>query len=194
MSWGLASIPSTAPSSKSSEAASSAWSAPSKAPKKTLMEIQEEERLRAQRAREAQAGLRKAYADSASKQGAPAAISTSGAGWNVVGAGGKPSTPTTSTATSTTTTTSRPATQQRAVSLGSNQTSSSSSGAWSIAGSKSNGPTILPASVPPKPPAQVTSKRAQSSAINEPSGDAQPSPEFIKYCKDQLKGLNIKGE
>lgn len=105
MSWGLASIPSTAPSSKSSEAASSAWSAPSKAPKKTLMEIQEEERLRAQRAREAQAGLRKAYADSASKQGAPAAISTSGAGWNVVGAGGKPSTPTTSTATSTTTTT-----------------------------------------------------------------------------------------
>lgn len=202
MSWGLASIPSTATSSKSSVVdASSAWSAPSKAPKKTLMEIQEEERLRAQRAREAQAGLRKAYADSASKQGTSTGISTAaavGAGWNVVGASGKPSTPTNSTTTtppvaqSIANVVAKPSTQ-RAISLGASQTSG---GAWSVAGSKTNGgPPTLPASVPPKPPAQTApSKSRTQAALNEPSGDAQPSTEFIKYCKDQLKGLNIKGK
>ncbi|CBQ72607.1 conserved hypothetical protein [Sporisorium reilianum SRZ2] len=122
LSWGLASAPASktvnsasggndAAGAASAGPAAPAWNAGKAAPKKTLMEIQEEERKRAEKLKAQQAAqaiaLRKGYADSASRStsasnlhGAVVApvssnanASSGGGGWSVVGASGKPTTP-----------------------------------------------------------------------------------------------------
>jgi PERQ amino acid-rich with GYF domain-containing protein len=173
MSWGLASSHSNNGRDAAltqSPAVTPAWNA-RQAPKKTLMEIQEEEQKRAQKIKIAQAaqteGKSKAYADSASKmQSSSNGVASS---WSVVGAGGKPSAPMSVL--------SRPGkanspVAQRIVS-GSNAPAASP--IWSS--STTNGPSAK---------TQTTPRRAIIDPANAPSAN------FIRYCKEQLKGLNVK--
>lgn len=217
MSWGLASIPSSA-TAKADAAASAAaaaqqpaaWTdtAASKAsgtPKKTLTEIQEEERKRAQSAQQLKqaqnAAARKAYLESATRQTAAptSAAAAAASGWSVVGAGGKASTPTPAAAAAAAPAPASIPARPTIVGAPGKKTASSVkipgvAGAWGAAAgstpaSSANG-ISTPASIPAKPPA--TRKNAAAPTTTTNSSPAAPSPEFIRYCHEQLKGLNVK--
>ncbi|PWN40142.1 hypothetical protein IE81DRAFT_342905 [Ceraceosorus guamensis] len=199
MRWGLASghahgaPPSVedARASTPTTSAAPAWNTSTSASKKkTLMQIQEEEQKRAAKAKEAQAAqqaaLQRGYADSATRQTAPAPAVSQGGGWSVVGAkSAATNSPVVATAA-------RPAgasASARAVSL-----NSPAAGAWVAGTAKQNGAVAAPArSSVTSSPAVSKAKTASSSAAGE-SGNDQPSAEFLKYLKDQLKGLNVKVE
>ncbi|SNX85593.1 uncharacterized protein MEPE_04302 [Melanopsichium pennsylvanicum] len=225
LSWGLASAPATksvnnatSGSDVNGAAAAPAWNAGKAAPKKTLMEIQEEERKRAEKLKaqqNAQAiAARKGYADSASRSAsasnlhgavvAPASTASSGGGgaWSVVGASGKPTTPSgtpgakepiaaaspLATRPSLATASSTPRSTSSTV-----VPSSSTSSTWSVVGTKPTSSSINPAS--PSPASRVVSTSAQPTALSTKTRTLDPnapSPEFIKYCKDNLQGLTIK--
>lgn len=209
MSWGLASVPASKTNalntdlggltSGSNTPSTPAWSAgKTAAPKKTLMEIQEEEKRRADKLKQQQAAqamaLRKGYADSASRTAVPSASSASGGAWSVVGSSGKPTPPPVS---------SSPAAGQarpagllvpRTVSVGSPPTAGS---AWTTVGSKpaATASPLRTASQPAATPAVPSAFKPKSIQTSSVSLDPnQPSPEFIKYLKDNLKGLTIKAD
>lgn len=186
MSWGLPSVPSTLASvhhtdttTTSPSNAAPAWNANTKAaPKKTLTEIQEEERKRALRAREVQVTSKsRGYADSAGKvhgtavpatpsQPSPqASAAPPGHGWSVVGASGKVATPT-----------SAPAPQPRTV-------------GGPAANGLANKEAPKDLTHAPLWTSQTTGAQQKPPATSSSTG---PSNEFIKYCKEQLKGLNVK--
>ncbi|PWN53814.1 hypothetical protein IE53DRAFT_366017 [Violaceomyces palustris] len=223
MSWGLASVPASKAIATATDntspapglPAAPAWNA-SKAgstPKKTLTEIQEEERRRAQKQKEQQAAqamaLRRGYAESAVRTAAvPAASAVAGGAWSVVGSGGKPANPpSVNPVTQTPSIVSRPGlsqANQRTSSL--NLVSGSSSPAWATPAAKTSAPAspaVQRASSQPVPApisSMIKSKPPQSASaalINtstDSNGPAQPSPEFIRYCKENLKGLNVKAD
>lgn len=239
LSWGLASAPATkmVNSTSGSDAGTTAaagptapaWNAGKSAPKKTLMEIQEEERKRAEKLKAAQASAaRKAYADSAGRSTstsnlhgavvAPVSSNANAAGgggaWSVVGAGGKPTTPSGNTTASGAPATAigdsrsgsplaiRPtlANTARTASVGNVSTPTSGS-AWSVIGAAK---TAAPAS--PSPASRAVSATSNSTtalpsavsslkssrSVSAAADPNAPSPEFIKYCKDNLQGLSIK--
>lgn len=184
MSWGLASsIPHSVNGRDSSSAASNTpvWNA-RQAPKKTLMEIQEEERNRAQKIKDSQAAQMasksKAYADSASKMQVSPMASGPAANWSVVGASGKPTLPGAASASANrgVKAVASPIAQRTASS------SSSASPAWNTA--VPNGP----------PPSATRPQTPRKAAALSSSLDASPAPstEFIRHCKEQLKGLSVK--
>lgn len=233
MSWGLASIPSTANKSQPSVDAAenggasnsstpgapptgSAWSTatgptPSVskpgAPKKTLMEIQEEERKRVALQQRKAA---KAFADSvtaapqnlraqrdlAASNAAASAASTPAPGWSVVGAGGKPAPPAPSSSAAST----RPA-PGIATRTASTTSIPSAPGTGSAAPWGSNGATTTskPLAAPAAAAAAGRSGRPISTAmVSNPSSSgsqqqardpSSPSPEFLRYCREQLAGL-----
>ncbi|KIS69527.1 uncharacterized protein UMAG_02066 [Mycosarcoma maydis] len=234
LSWGLASAPASASKNVSNSAATSsgsganeaapaapapfapAWNAGKTAPKKTLMEIQEEERKRAEKLKAQQSAqaiaLRKGYADSASRStsasnlhGSVVGSSTNAGGggaWSVVGASGKSSAPSTpsggasagsagyGTSTGSPLTTRAP-TASRATS---SVATSSAGSAWSVVGARASNAPASPSPLPS--PASRISASTSSMPASKPtrlSTDPNaPSPEFIKYCKDNLQGLTIK--
>lgn len=181
MTWGLASVPSSAsnganaavpsPTSNAGPVWSSSATTKTGTPKKTLTEIQEEERKRTQASG---AGTRsvsvtgsqmpvrggRGYADLASvntsnqNSTATAAAAEAGSGWAVVGAGGGK--PTTATQVSTPTRT-----------------------VPGVASAISKSPMI-----------RTTSSSASPSTAN--GQQIQPSADFMRYCRDQLKGLQVK--
>lgn len=179
------------------------------------MEIQEEERKRAEKLKaqqNAQAiAMRKGYADSAGRSAsstvAAPTTSSGGGAWSVVGASGKPTTPSApaaSTANASAAITgghgsaaasplSRPGLNSisRTSSIGSLPTSNSGTGsAWNVVGTKPTPTTTssatLPASPSPSPSTRLASAKPRASDPNA------PSPEFIRYCKENLVGLTIK--
>ena len=182
MSWGLASVPSSAGKVAGSGTVSSPVSASPSQPvwntaavtqrKKTLAEIQEEEQKRAHRAKELAAVARattggKGYAESAASMAAAQSPQTAAPGWNVVGSGGKPGP----------TTPSRPFAAvgnapQRSVSASATVPTTRTVSAASSLASRPNGNLSRP-----------------GTAGSSSSG---PSLEFIAYLKQQLKGLNVK--
>lgn len=187
LSWGLASSHANgreiaSPSSTMNQNAP-VWNA-SQAPKKTLMEIQEEERLRAQRVKNVQAaqseGKTKAYADSASKMQLSNASSNNGttSTWSVVGSSGKP--------TIATSVSSRPskATTAPITTRSASNASISASSPWNSSSASSSIPNGMAAG-------KVTPRKNANGGVDG-SFSSSPSPEFIKYCKDQLKGLSVK--
>lgn len=203
MSWGLASIPSTAknasgPGSTGSggrespvtTAAPAAWTANKAAPKKTLTEIQEEERKRVaaqQKLKAAQAAAtRKAYADSAVRPAAPAAAPAPG--WSVVGAGGKTASQPSNGTPST------PSVRPTARTTGSSAQIPGVAGAWGISGaagnSSSSNATAGGGGAAVRKAPSTTSNTSVSTSSG--SGSGSPSPEFLRYCKEQLRGLNVK--
>ncbi|SPO27506.1 uncharacterized protein UTRI_10623 [Ustilago trichophora] len=239
LSWGLASAPATktvtsaAGSDAGSAAAASgpaapAWNAGKTAPKKTLMEIQEEERKRAEKVKAQQAAqaiaLRKGYADSASRSAsatnlhgavvAPvnANASSGGGAWSVVGASGKPTTPSATSAPAVATSTAaasagygsatasplaaRPSLSATPRAASSTIATPSSGSAWNVVGTK---PATAAAPASPSPASRVVSSSSaglptssslkRTTTVTDPNA---PSPEFIKYCKDNLQGLTIK--
>ncbi|CDR98951.1 hypothetical protein [Sporisorium scitamineum] len=237
LSWGLAS----APASKSVNSASGAndaagaqagpappaWNAGKAAPKKTLMEIQEEERKRVEKLKAQQAAqaiaLRKGYADSASRStsatnlhGAVVApvssnanASSGGGAWSVVGASGKPTTPggganstsasaggasaSNSLGSAVASPLTRPGLASTPRTTSGSIPAPGSGSAWSVVGTKT---PAGPAS--PSPASRVASSSLGSLAGSKPTRPTAavdpnaPSPEFIKYCKDNLQGLTIK--
>lgn len=233
LSWGLASAPasknvSNAAAGSGNDAASAspaapAWNAGKTAPKKTLMEIQEEERKRAEKVKAQQAAqaiaLRKGYADSASRStsasnlhgAANAAAAGGGGAWSVVGASGKPSTPSGTSSAAGAATGGAPASSggfasatasplaPRPTTTASRTASASipastSGSAWSVVGTK---PAAAPAS--PSPATRIspsTSTLLSSPSVvgktNRAADPNAPSAEFIRYCKDNLQGLTIK--
>ena len=243
LSWGLASAPATKTvnsSAAGSDAGSAAaaggpaapvWNAGKTAPKKTLMEIQEEERKRAEKLKAQQAAqamaLRKGYADSASRStsatnlhGAVVApvnanASSGGGAWSVVGASGKPTTPSANPAGAANTTAgagygssaaagvasplnTRPALASTPRAASGTVSTPTPGSAWSVVGTKPAAAAAAPASPSPASraassssstlPTSSTLKRS-AAAATDPNA---PSPEFIKYCKDNLQGLTIK--
>lgn len=241
MTWGLASVPPSvnrtdSPPSGGTPAAP-VWNAGNRqTPKKTLTEIQEEEKKRAQRVKDAQGGQAglttptrpKGYADLATRhvQGVPGSTShaspSSGGSWSVVGAGGKPSTPTGPSAA-----TSQPVAHAAATASAARPASSvvpqgpaalranSGGSPWTVAGSGSATTPVRPSGLPtnavragslplatarPRGAAQGTLNAATTaptaSAASAPSAAASgtpgASPEFLQYCREQLKGLNVK--
>lgn len=223
LSWGLASAPAAiAKTAAGGEGASGgasaggpaapAWNAGKAAPKKTLMEIQEEERKRAEKLKAQQIALKKGYADSASRTAggnlhgavvAPTTNAASGGGgaWSVVGASGKPTTPSTTPSSSTNATgaaaasplASRPtltSTRSTSTTTTTAPTSSSGAGAWSVVGSAVNTATkSTPAS--PSPATRTASSTLTKPRPSTSTDPNAPSPEFIRYCKDNLAGLHI---
>jgi PERQ amino acid-rich with GYF domain-containing protein len=190
MTWGLAtghaSQGSSAPEPAADAAASASpapWSAARPTAKKTLTEIQEEERKRAQKARDAQAAqqaaLRRGYADSAGKTQVPPPAAAASGAWSVVGS--KPASAVPASARP-------PATPvgQRAASLG----ATPPVGVWATAGAKQNGTPAAKV----QSPVIKTKMVVAPSASSEQLGSGQPSADFLRYCKEQLKGLNVKGE
>jgi PERQ amino acid-rich with GYF domain-containing protein len=190
LSWGLASAPAAKSMAVSSGVDSPAgtpatpWSAGKAPPKKTLMEIQEEERRRAEKAKAQQmaqaVALRKGYADSAGRSasatvaGSSAAIANSaGGGWSVVGAGGKPAAAAVRAALPT----------PRTASLGSVPASASPL-VWNV-GAKPGAASATPPSRPAPPSPAVAAKPRVAD-------ENAPSAEFLKYCKDNLQGLTIR--
>ena len=174
LSWGLASSHSNNSRDAASTPASTAtpaWNA-RQAPKKTLMEIQEEERKRAQKVKESQTlqseGKSKAYADSASKMQTPSSNGTASS-WSVVGASGKPSAPTSVL--------SRPSKVASPVIQRTASSNVASTPTWNSA--TSNGPSSK---------GQTTPRKGGADGANTPSAD------FLRYIKDQLKGLNVKAD
>ncbi len=178
LSWGLASM--TSAGSKTPDVVSSpttggpgmAWNTSAVPKKKTLAEIQEEEQKRLQRAKELAAASRagtasKAYADSATRQ---ASQPPPGAGWSVIGASGKASSGPVPTAVA-----SRPST---VAAVAAPQRAASGS------------------SLPTKPSVPSSTLRVNGATPASRSGSLSassgPSPEFIAYVKQQLKGLTIK--
>ncbi|GAC93142.1 hypothetical protein PHSY_000705 [Pseudozyma hubeiensis SY62] len=232
LSWGLASAPASknvgnAAAGSGNDAASAspaapAWNAGKTAPKKTLMEIQEEERKRAEKVKAQQAAqaiaLRKGYADSASRStsasnlhGAANAAAAGGGAWSVVGASGKPSTPSGTPSTTGAATggalassggfasatasplASRPTTASRTASP--SIPASTSGSAWSVVGNKP--PAAAPASPSPATRISPSASALLSSPsvvgkTNRAADPNAPSAEFIRYCKDNLQGLTIK--
>ncbi|CAD6891585.1 unnamed protein product [Tilletia controversa] len=231
MSWGLASVPPMGlkepPIAASIQPGGKAWqhNKPSVAPtggppKKSLMEIQEEEKKRAQRQadlRSAQAAaLRKGYADSASRSvstpsaagiaaaaaagsGPAGAAGVNGGAWSVVGAGGKaagsgvPGAAAPAVARAVSSTVPRVGSEAPP---GNGWTSAGSTvakppgvgaGTAKSAGVMSGTATAAVAAATGSV-ARKTSGRPASIAA-EP---ASPSPEFLQYCKDHLKGLSIR--
>ncbi|GAK65404.1 uncharacterized protein PAN0_008c3621 [Moesziomyces antarcticus] len=216
LSWGLASAPAAkAGSGAGSDAgaatapAAPAWNAGKSAPKKTLMEIQEEERKRADKVKAQQSALaaaaRKGYADSAGRTPsaslhgvvAPASSASSGGGaWSVVGASGKPTTPSAAPAVGTGSAygsaAASPLAARPALGTPSRSTSgavptSGSGSAWNVVGKPS-----APASPSPSSRTAAPSSALASAAKRAPLDPNAPSPEFIRYCKDNLQGLTIK--
>ncbi|EST04695.1 hypothetical protein PSEUBRA_005971 [Kalmanozyma brasiliensis GHG001] len=207
LSWGLASAPATktinteAANAAAAAAAAAAgspatpvWNAGKTAPKKTLMEIQEEERKRAEKLKaqqNAQAiAMRKGYADSAGRTAsstiaAPTAASGGGA-WSVVGAGGKPSTPSgavPATAAAASPLAARPGVTPASRTASATQPPTSTGSPWNVVGTKPatiSTPSALPASPSP------------ATRIRSTADPTAPSPEFIRYCKENLVGLTIK--
>ena len=177
MSWGLASVPSTAAKSSDNlaspvgSAGVSAWNTTAPAAKKTLAEIQEEEQKRAEKARQIAAAARanagvgaggKGYADTATRHVSQPTVAPT-PGWSVVGSAGKPTTP----------------------------VASPSSRPPGVAAPQRSASTSV---LPPKPAPAVSAaalapSRSSTTPVQSSSG---PSPEFIRYLKDQLKGLNVK--
>ncbi|KAK0537328.1 kinesin-like protein [Tilletia horrida] len=248
MSWGLASVPPNGPKESpiapSIQPGGNAWShkaplAATGGPKKTLMEIQEEERKRAQRQAELRsaqaAAIRKGYADSASRsisnphphpssaaaaaaQGANAGAAAGSAGtagsgtgaWSVVGAGGKTSStpsagpPGVARAVSATTTAQRVASGpasgsswgSAAAAAGAGAASSSSLGkaagvkaALGTSASSAGAGGAASAGNGARKPSARPGSGAPGAESYSPSS---PSPEFLQYCKDHLKGLSIR--
>ncbi|KAE8269865.1 hypothetical protein A4X09_0g2464 [Tilletia walkeri] len=225
MSWGLASVPPSGPKeppiAPSIQPGGNAWqhkaaAAPVGAPKKTLMEIQEEEKKRAQRQadlRSAQAAaLRKGYADSASRSisnpavtvagggapGLPGSGGASGGAWSVVGAGGKaagsvPGAPAPAVARAVSSTVQRvasgpPGSGWPATGSTVSKTPSVGSG---LVKSVSATPVTASATVTGGTAARKPAGRP-ASIIGDGGSPASPSPEFLQYCKDHLKGLSIR--
>ncbi|UZJ54000.1 hypothetical protein CBS101457_003320 [Exobasidium rhododendri] len=197
MSWGLASSNNGREGSSSvgNVAAAPAWNA-RQAPKKTLMEIQEEERKRAVKTKEAQSlqilTKSKGYADSASKvQGSNNAISSStppgNSSWSVVGASGKPTPPTTVVGPTAILgrNAAKPGSSPMAQGSSSN-TPTQGSQIWNNgagAGAAGNG----------TPTKSSATKQAAKQLVSSSEGSTPaPSPEFVRHCKEQLKGLNVK--
>lgn len=231
MSWGLASVPSTANnaggaasstdqgSGANGQASGPVWNANSQnAPKKTLTEIQEEEHKRTQRVRDAQAAAvvsargaaGKGYADLAGKTQPVGPAGTTPPGWSVVGAGGKPSTPTVPASAAAA---AQSAAGRSGIALlsGSGQprsmsASSTGSGSlpvWSAASPAGKVPTsasstaaVTPAAGNASPAATRkaggTAGQSLSSAAGVGAGAYAPSAGFVQYCKEQLKGLSVK--
>ncbi|MCO5588133.1 hypothetical protein L7F22_042088 [Adiantum nelumboides] len=179
MTWGLASVPSSAsnggnasvssPTTNAGPVWSSSTTTKAGTPKKTLTEIQEEERKRAQASAASSRSINpsgsqmrggRGYADLASvntsTQNTSVAADTpdAGSGWAVVGAGGGK--PTAATQVSTPT--------------------------RAIPGA---------ASAISKSP-MVRSTSSNASPVTANGQQVQPSAEFMKYCREQLKGLQIK--
>ncbi|KDN41597.1 hypothetical protein K437DRAFT_258191 [Tilletiaria anomala UBC 951] len=194
MSWGLASVPSSA--SKTEEASASptsgsvghAWSTTtSSTTKKTLAEIQEEERKRAQRAKEIAAAARaqqaaaaggKAYADLAASAASRAVSQPNLApapGWSVVGASGKPVGGASSGTVPSNRSSDAMASPQRSAS----------------AGTASVKPAPAVAAAPPTNGTAVRSSAAPLSSSSGSLSSSGPSPEFVRYTKEQLKGLSV---
>ncbi|KAN0063187.1 kinesin-like protein [Thecaphora frezii] len=214
MSWGLASVPATrsmssnndTPLTPTSSGAPSmpAWSAgKTAAPKKTLMEIQEEERRRAEKQKQQQAAqavaLRKGYADSASRTAVPSATASAGGAWSVVGAGGKSSA--SSPAPSAATVAARPGapTAQRTSSVGVVPGAGSgwtTAGAKTAASSVTNSPSLSRVASQPVVASPVSSAlKPKPAPLSASSNDInQPSPEFVRYLKENLKGLTIRAD
>ncbi|CAO1629456.1 unnamed protein product [Sympodiomycopsis kandeliae] len=216
MSWGLASIPAggkvtgsgtSAPSSNGRESpvttsAPAAWTANKAAPKKTLMEIQEEERKRVaaqQQLKSAQAAAaRKAYAESATRQAAlPAAAPAPG--WSVVGAGGKTTASNgASSATANTNGVSSSSSSAAGARPVARNTASATSipgvaGAWGSGSATNNAAgSISPALRKASASAVVPSSSSNASVTSSSASSTSPSPEFLRYCKDQLRGLSVK--
>lgn len=225
MSWGLASIPSSVGKPQAAGTGSESGEVPSPAglsqpaawtaaaggkPKKTLMEIQEEERKRALAAQRKAATALASTGRSDSLGPKPSTnpqtlaqqVAAAGPGWSVVGAGGKPTVPSGATsagvAASSPSLPARPPVglPQRTASTASIPGSASGGSPWSaVNGSGSaKGPVAQvsaataarPRSLASHPSSSVTPSTS-SSAVRDPSA---PSPEFIKYFKDQLQGLS----
>lgn len=203
MSWGLASsIPNAANGRESASAGGGSASTPApawnarQAPKKTLMEIQEEQRARTQKVKEVQAAQlaakSKGYADSASKtQGAPLASTgaTAASNWSVVGASGKPSTP-----TAPTTILNRPVKATMGAPMLAQRSASNSSlggqaAGWAsgAAAGTANNPKMTATTA-----ANVHSPQRTGQPASSIDGSPTPSPEFVRHCKEQLKGLSVK--
>ncbi|KAI3476456.1 hypothetical protein L1887_61954 [Cichorium endivia] len=212
LSWGLASAPAAKAGSDAGAAtapAAPAWNAGKTAPKKTLMEIQEEERKRADKVKAQQSALaaaaRKGYADSAGRTPsaglhgvvAPASSASSGGGaWSVVGASGKPTTPSAAPSAGTGSAygsaAASPLAARPALGTASRSTSgaiptSGSGSAWNVVGKPSAPASPSPSSRVAAAPSALAS--ATKRAALDPNA---PSPEFIRYCKDNLQGLTIK--
>lgn len=228
MSWGLASIPSSAKTAGPGSAsggvstatggrespiatpAPAAWTAGKAAPRKTLTEIQEEERKRAaaqQHLKAAQAAAaRKAYAESAARQQQHAGASAAPApGWSVVGAGGKTSSNAANGGAANANAAATPASP--AVRPVARNTASAThipgvAGAWGATnGNQSNAPggggggaagSATAAARKATTNAVPTSTSNSSSVGSASTSSTTPSPEFLRYCKEQMRGLSVK--
>ncbi|CAO1618658.1 unnamed protein product [Parajaminaea phylloscopi] len=182
-------------------------------PKKTLMEIQEEERKRALTAQRKAAAALSAAGKSSAEQGPRPSAATqaaaAGPGWSIVGAGGKPSVAT-SVPSSTPTPVAAPG--ARPVPVGLPQRTASSAAIPGVPGGQpwasANGtaqPRVAPAQA--NVPSTAAVGRTRSAGVGGvtsqqvlPSGSPSvvaaardpdvPSPEFVRYCKEQFQGLS----
>lgn len=228
MSWGLASIPSSVNKAQSAAGVldrapspvtpsqPAAWTgAAGGRPKKTLTEIQEEERKRAMSAQRKAAAVMSASKASAEALGPRPSgsgttlaqqVSAAGPGWSVVGVGGKPTTPAPSSAAAAAVNT-RPTPvgpSQKNASTASIPGVVSADAPWgSVNGFTATKPSAvqLPSSAAVHSgfwPRTATGSLSGSEQINTSSSSSSdlaskdsnsPSAEFIKYCREQFQGL-----